>query len=718
MSTGTELKEKGIKRFSLYTADGCKRLLAVLVAVILLCSYFAYMIACDWGRIKVNDIAFDSRGSVMQATLYTPRIVHAGDDLPAVLVTHGSSCSNSTVNGIAEELARRGFVVLSLSAYGSGASETQDGSDPSLGIHDGLQYLRTLQYVDKTRIGMMGHSQGSKNVSAAVDIDCSLYTLNDLMINVLCDTFGQSFTMEEIENDADQMAQERLTAEQLEYYYAIRAEKEAYLDNTVYAALILGGNWGFEEKEVSVAGYTVKRTPLCNVAWQIGLFNEGRAGTGQSNLISESMMARFQTTEEIVPGVWYNTKIYNTEERPASEQLGNIQDISSGSDAVLREALAARTTHIIFTPKNTHARDYFSKDATRHIVKYFEQVLCYNRGDLTDSSTVPLDSSSVHFIMREHLNLVALLCVCFAMIALAGILMSSKFFADCKKQVCEPIASKKSVIYWVLAGVYVVATYLTVAYVTKNGPSLGFKTEWVKKFWSMDFTANIHIIFMWFTAACALILVAIYCIYNYKVQGRNVLRELNLATKASHVGKYFIMAAILFMSAYALLAFIKFFFHQDFRFWDNGMKDMLPQNFLQCLRYAIMILPTFLVGGLFVNSGRMKDMKDGPNVVIQMAISFAGLAAAYVVSYITVYITYANTGVANLPCFAFVSLWPMFINVPLFVLLGRLFYKQTGSVWLGAFMNTALVCWSICSAQSSTTYYLLGNFGAKWLGIF
>ena len=42
----------------------------------------------------------------------------------------------------------------------------------------------------------------------------------------------------------------------------------------------------------------------------------------------------------------------------------------------------------------------------------------------------------------------------------------------------------------------------------------------------------------------------------------------------------------------------------------------------------------------------------------------------------------------------------------------------TNRLILGAFVNTAIVCWSICSAQSSTGYYLLGSFGAKWLGIF
>ena len=211
--------------------------------------------------------------------------------------------------------------------------------------------------------------------------------------------------------------------------------------------MILGGNWGFEEKEVSVAGHTVKRTPVCNAAWQIGLFNEGRAGTGQSNLVSESMMERFQTTSPVLPEIWYNTKTYNDGQRPASEQLGDIRNISSGSDAALQSALAQRTTHIIFTPNNTHARDYFGRDAVQHIVKYFEQVLCYNRGDLTDPATVPLDSSRLEFLMGKHLNLVALLSMCFGMLALSGILMRHKFFAVCKKEVCEPIASKKSVVF-------------------------------------------------------------------------------------------------------------------------------------------------------------------------------------------------------------------------------------------------------------------------------
>lgn len=707
-----------VRKLTFNTKEGCKRLLCLFMILIVLSSFFADMLASDWGKVKINEIAFDSKGSVMQATLYTPRIVHAGDKLPAVLVTHGASCTNSSVNGIAEELARRGFVALSVSAYGAGASETSNGVDPTGGIYDALKYMRTLQYVDKTRIGLVGHSMGSQRVAAVADMDCSLFTLNDLMINVMHDTFGQTFTEQEISMDADTLAKARLNKDQLAYYNTIKAEKKAYIDNTVYSVLVLGGNWGLEEKKVKVGGHEVTRVPNCNACWQISLFNEGRAGTGQSNLVKKSMLDRFQTTGKINVDTWYQVKTYNSTDRPTSNMLGTIKDISVASNTQLQQALKDRSTRMFFTPVNSHARDYFSAGAASCIVKYFEQSLSYNRGELTNPATVPLDSSNIVFMIRECLNFIALISMCLALIALAGILLKLKFFSECEMKLCEPITSKKNGVFWILSGLYAVATYLTINFVAQNGPKLGFTTPWVTKFWSMDFTASIHLVFMWICAAAALVLVAVYCVYNYKKKKINVLRELNLITKPSRVLKFLLMAAILFICAYISLVTIRYFFHQDYRFWDTGVKDMLPQNFVQCLRYAILVLPTFLVGGLFVNAGRMKDMSDGKNTVLQMVLSCIGIYAACLISYGACYLTYWQTGVGTMPSAAFVSTWPMLINVPLFVLIGRKFYNRTGSVWLGAFVNTAITCWMICSAQSSSTYYLLGNFASKWLGIF
>lgn len=706
-------------RLTFSTAEGCKRLLAILGAIIMLSSFFAYMIANDWGKVKINDISFDSKGSVLQATLYTPRRVSVDKKLPAILVTHGMSCTNSTVNGLAEEFARRGFVALSVSAYGSGASETADGpADPTGGIYDALKYMRTLQYVDTTRIALIGHSQGSQRIAAVADMDCSPFTLNDLMINVMCDTFGQKFTLEEISSDADALAETRLSKDQLVHYNAIKAEKADYLSHTVYAILVLGGNWGLNETKVKVGGYEVVRTPNCNACWQIALFNEGRAGTGQANLTNKTMLERFQTADAIKTDTWYRVKAYTGETRPESDILGTIKETSVATDAALQKALGDRSTRIFFTTVNSHARDYFSKDAASHSVKYFEQAFAYNRGSLLDSATVPLASSNIRFMLREFLNFIALVAMCLGLVALSGILLRSKYFAECRQDACEPFVSKKSGVFWAIALVYAAFTFFVIRFVTKNGPALGVKAVWFKKFWSMDFTADIHTAFMWLTAAGSLVLLAIFTAYNIKAKKLNIPRALKLVTKPSIVFKYFTLAAILFVSAYASLATVKYLFHQDFRFWDTGVKDMLPQNFMLCLRYSILILPTFLIGGLFVNAGRMKDMGDGANTALQMVLSCVGLYAACLISYGACYLTYWSTGVGTMPSMAFISTWPMLINVPLFALIARKFYNQTGSVWLGSFVNTAIACWMICSAQSSTTYYLLGSFSAKWLGIF
>ena len=106
------------------------------------------------------------------------------DSLPAVIVTHGAGCTHKGMNSYAMELARRGFVVFAVSANGSGISEfpqrdeigagekDYDARNTPGGLHDALDFVRTLKFVDQTRIGMMGHSQGSRRTSYT----CLLYT--------------------------------------------------------------------------------------------------------------------------------------------------------------------------------------------------------------------------------------------------------------------------------------------------------------------------------------------------------------------------------------------------------------------------------------------------------------------------------------------------------------------------------------------------------------
>ena len=706
------------ERLNLQTYEGSRSIFRISVIAVILFSFLAYMLASGWGSVKISELNIDSRGSVMQATMYTPRNTNSESNLPCVIFTHGLSCNHSTVNPFAEELAKRGFAVLSVSTYGSGESETSDMSDPSYGMYDALQYVRTLNYVDQTRIGMIGHSQGSKNTSAAVDMDSSLLTLNDLKVNILYDTFGQTFTEEEIQQDADALAENRLTANELSAYKVLAKQAETYFNTRLKAAVILGGNWGSEAQDVSVAGYTVVREPNTNMCYMISTFNEGRAGTGQQNLSKEEMMAKFQSTTTLQPAQWYALDQTSNAAAPASTVLGGLFDISYTGSAALQDAIDSRTTRMIVNQIGGHAKDYFSTDSARYILKYFEQTLQYNCGNITDPATVPMSENSLTFLYRETCDLLAMFAMFVSIIALAGMLLQTKKFSDLRMECTEPLSTKKSAPFWISAMLLVLATMFAEYYVATKGPMLGFKSEGLKHFLSLDFTANIHLWFMWILSIASFVVLVIFGIMTKKSTGRNIVKELNLSMSVKKILRTFLLSCVLIVYAYLLLAAMKYFFHQDFRFWDNGMKDMLPQYWTLCLRYMIFILPSFLVSAMMVNGGRMKDMNDGLNTLLQMVIAGVGVYILVAYSYGTVYAQYASTGVGSAPAIAFISTWPMLINLPVFAFINRKLYKVSGNVWLPAFVNTWLVAWSMVSCQSQTGYYLLTNFATKWLGIF
>ena len=707
------------KKFDLKTFEGSKRLFGISVALIVLFCFIGYMLACDFGKVKVSELSIDSRGSVMQATMYTPRNVNSEDSIPCVIITHGLSCNHSAVNGIAEELARRGLAVLSVSTYGSGASETSDLSDPSYGLYDALQYVRTLNYVDQTRVGMIGHSQGSKNTSAVVDMDSSLLTLNDLKINILYNTFGKSFTETEIKQDADKYAKANLTPTELAAYDELAQQAETYFNTRLKSAIILGGNWGSEQKPVSVAGHDVLREVNTNILYEIATFNEGRAGTGQQNLANPDMMLKFQTTEPIVASQWYTLDQTSNAAVPESTEVGDLYNVSYVADTSLQTAIDSRTTRMMVNQVNGHARDYFSTDAARYVVKYFEQTLQYSNGALTaETAAVQHNDINIRFIAREWCDLFALLALCVSMVALAGMALQTATFSKLRMETCKPFTSRKSKLFWAASAALVLISMIAEFIVAKKGPMLGFKSEWIKHLLSLDFTANIHLVFMWIIALLSLIVLVVFALLTKKSQGRNMIKELNVTISFKKILGYFGLATSLIVYGYLMAAVMKYFFHQDLRFWDTGVKDMLPQNWMLCLRFGIIILPTFVIASILVNAGRMTDMKEGTNTLLQMGIASVGIYAMALWSYGTCYLTYSSTGVGNAPAIAFISTWAMLINLPLFAFISRKMYQISGSIWLGSFVNTWMVCWMMCSGQSSTSYYLLTNFATKWLGIF
>jgi pimeloyl-ACP methyl ester carboxylesterase len=106
-------------------------------------------------EVKINE----TNGYVLSAYLYTPKTASASTPAPGILMIHGLNNQKNYMANTALEMARRGYVVLSVDMTGHGFSNGGNGENGYGGV-DALKYLRSLSVVDTDNIGLVGMSQG------------------------------------------------------------------------------------------------------------------------------------------------------------------------------------------------------------------------------------------------------------------------------------------------------------------------------------------------------------------------------------------------------------------------------------------------------------------------------------------------------------------------------------------------------------------------------
>ena len=141
--------------------------LAILGVVLILAGGLLVHFTQTAGGIRIEDVRFKgAKGNTMSALLYIPPNATPQIPAPGILAVHGYINSRETQDGFAIEFARRGYVVLALDQTGHGYSDPPAFAN-GFGGPDGLAYLRSLEFVDKTNIGLEGHSMGGWTVLAA-----------------------------------------------------------------------------------------------------------------------------------------------------------------------------------------------------------------------------------------------------------------------------------------------------------------------------------------------------------------------------------------------------------------------------------------------------------------------------------------------------------------------------------------------------------------------
>lgn len=152
-----------------------KALVIISLLVCLISSVGASVFQTNFGQVEYHDMTFVTQsGNELDALLLMPKSATAENKAPAIVVSHGWYNNREMQDLNYVEYARRGYVVLAISMYGHGDSEViesgswWDDANNANGLYDGVKYVADLPFVDASRIGVTGHSNGALACREAV----------------------------------------------------------------------------------------------------------------------------------------------------------------------------------------------------------------------------------------------------------------------------------------------------------------------------------------------------------------------------------------------------------------------------------------------------------------------------------------------------------------------------------------------------------------------
>ena len=171
----------GIKNFF---KNNCAKVVGIGLVLILVGGIVSSAINTSFGSVKIVQVEFVcDNGATIAGNLYVPVDVSDENPAPAIYVQHGGNSSRESMFTYALEYARRGYVVFNGEGYGNGYTTLPTTSDERYASYYAIQYLKSLSFVDSTRLGAIAHSAGCSQI-----INSAMYNDYELGVRSVCVT--------------------------------------------------------------------------------------------------------------------------------------------------------------------------------------------------------------------------------------------------------------------------------------------------------------------------------------------------------------------------------------------------------------------------------------------------------------------------------------------------------------------------------------------------
>ncbi len=545
------------------------KLLYIALTLVLLGNIGGYLVQTNLGKIDVNSLKIPTEdGQWITADLFRPVTATEKTPAPVVVVCPGFERSKETMTAYSIELARRGFVVITIDPYSQGASSStyqrRSTTTEGNGVIPMVEYIYdtpNINYIDRSRIGAVGYSAGGNAVlqSAA--------------------RFGERLAK------ALKQAQRANSDGGKEITDAERARARSF--NKI-AAIFVGGY------VLSMTDETIQ--PIdANVGMDYAYYDEGAFRNEKGHAIMKDAPEALRLVNSIFPG-----------DTLSSLELGKLYGDP-----------AQRTLRVVYNTVMIHPLMTYDPTHIANVTAYFTTVFAMEPPLAPFSQTWPL---------KELFGLISLVGGLLFLLPVTSLLLRLPLFSSLVHTVppALPAPGKKGrQLFWItFAFSAIVACFLFVPLAQATATVFPQASNRFLTWWFPQRINNA--ILLWAIANGVLGLLLFFLHYALFGKKNGVRPDMwGLRTSIKELLRTFALAVTVLGSFYVMLFASYAVFHTDFRFtFIAAAASFPPKMLIVALEYIPLFFIFYLANSIRVNCGaRFEGHKEWYNMLINSGVT-------------------------------------------------------------------------------------------------
>lgn len=399
------------------------------------------------------------------------------------------------------------------------------------------------------------------------------------------------------------------------------------------------------------------------------------------------IFSKYDEFSRLMWGVDVPADIVKTEK--LKKFFGTTEDIEVGK---LYGSIEKGTARKLYQPNTIHPRVHFSKEGISNAVEWMQLTL-------DGGKEIPPENQIWQY--KELGNFIAMIGMILLIFPLGALLLQKNFF----KELAENPPTKKSLKgfgWWIGAVLTVLIPLpLFIIFIMSHGKGYQAATA----LWPQDITTTL----MYWALAVAIVSLILFLLWHFIANRKNATfvnygvtwKDKGIVWKK--VGKSFLLAAVIAFFTYLTVAFSGWAFKTDYRLWVFAIKPMTFLHFRIFLSYLIPFAIFFLVIALILHGqlrrGKKGDLKMWQEMLVNIFLWITGYIIFLAFQYAPLF---AGDGLAIPDAALFFIV--MFQFFPLFIigaLVSTYFYRKTGHIYTGAFLNALLIVWFVVAGQAT-----------------